>query len=127
MVDRERAGDLHLLAEGERAGDDLLRQLIGGDGGDDDRGQADPLPQPGAERSLGGEDRPERVRRRPDADVERQRLAAGGLVHRPSRLASSMQSVAEGIASSRSTGISLPHTAQVPYSPDSILASALSI
>ena len=58
MVDRERADDLHLLAESERAGDDLLRQLIGGDGGDDDRGEADPLPQPGAERPFGGEDRP---------------------------------------------------------------------
>ena len=53
-------------------------------------------------------------------------VTAGGLVHRASRLASSMQSVVHGTASSRSTGISLPQTSQRPYSPDSIRSSAFS-
>ena len=48
VVDRERAGDLHLLAERQRASDDLFRQLVGSDRGDDDRSETDPLTQSGA-------------------------------------------------------------------------------
>ena len=43
VVDRERAGDLDLLAERERPRDDLLRQLVGADGGDGDRAEPEPL------------------------------------------------------------------------------------
>ena len=64
MVDRERAGDLDLLAERPASRDDLLRQLVGGDRGQRDRAEPEPLAPAGAEPSLAAEDRPQRVRRR---------------------------------------------------------------
>ena len=45
VVERERAAICTSSPKRERSRDDLLRQLVGGDGGDDDRGQADPLAQ----------------------------------------------------------------------------------
>ena len=110
VVDREGAGDLDLLAQRERPRDDLLRQLVGGDRGD---ARSSPSPShcclPAPSLPLAGEDRPQRVRRRADPDVDRaELLAPSGLGHLCRFRASSMQSVVHGTASSRSAGISLP-------------------
>ena len=75
VVDRERAGDLDLLAERERARDDLLRQLVRADRGGGDSGEPEPLARPAPSGRSRGRDRAQRVRRRPDADVGRQRAS----------------------------------------------------
>ena len=63
----------------------------------------------------------ERVGGRADADVDRCGSGrAGSLTQRSSARLSSMQSVAYGTASSRSSAIGRPQTAQVPYVPSSI-------
>src|SRR6185503_12454968 len=127
VVDGERTGDLHFLAEGEGACDDLFGHLVCDHRGGGDRGEPEPLLRPGAEVTLADEDRPHRVGRRPDPELEGRRLLASGGLGQPCNFrASSMQSVVHGTASSRSTGISLPQTEQVPYVPASIRARASS-
>ena len=83
----------------------------------------------GAERALGGRDRAQRVRRRADADVEPRRRLAAGRLGQPRRASARRRCRASSTerASSRSCGISLPQTAQVPYVPASMRASASSI
>ena len=125
VVDRERPEHLHLVVERELRRDDVLRQLVGGDRGDGDRAEREPLGRAGRERALDRRERRERVGRGSDADVDRARV-----VDSVTALASrwqSMQSVAHGIASSRSSAIGFPQFAQVPYVPSSIRASAASI
>ena len=93
-----------LLAERERARDDLLRQLVGDDGGDGDRAEPDPLARP-ARRAAAPRPRSAAAR---SSTSRRARRAGGGPRARPARstpsfLASSMQSVVHGTASSRSS------------------------
>ena len=97
VVDRERAGDLHLLAERERAGDDLLRQLVGAERRHRDRAEAEPLRAPAASgRSAARIGRSAFVDEPTRTSSRGARLATGRLVHRASFLASSMQSVVHG-------------------------------
>src|SRR3954468_164939 len=49
VVDPERADDVHRLVEGEVARDQVLRQLVGGDRPERDRGSRRPLPHSAAE------------------------------------------------------------------------------
>ena len=65
------------------------------------------------ERALRARDRLQRVRRRADADLEpraaRRSARAGSLMPAPRSACTSTQSIAYGTASSRSSGICLPH------------------
>ena len=108
VADPERPDDVDALVELQLPCDDVLGQLVRRDGGERDREQREPVARPGAEPALADEDRRRRVRRRADADV--------ALAHARCSWAraSSMQSDAHGIASSRSSPICLPQTVHVP-------------
>ena len=124
MVDPERAEHMHAVVEREVARDDPLRQLVRRERGERDGGERRPLRRPGAERPLDDRDRREPVGRRAHADIG----APGGLRHALSAFrASSMQSDAHGWISRRSTPMSFPQTAHVPYVPSSIRFNAASI
>ena len=94
MVDRERPGDVPLGVEREVAGDDVLRQLVAGQRGQRDRGQAEPLLRPRGQRAMSARERRQSVGRGADAHVS---PARDGLAQRrSSRRLQSMQSVAHG-------------------------------
>ena len=125
MVDRERPEHAHVVVEREPARHDVLRQLVGREGCDRDRGEADPLRQAGRERALRDGDGREGVGRGADAHVGH---ARSGLAQpRSSLRRQSMHSVAHGSASSRSSGMSPSQVRQRPKLPSAIRLSAPSI
>jgi len=115
VIDRERADDVDAVPELERSPDDLLRELVGGDRRTGDDEENDPLRSSGAERAFGRRDRLQGVRGRADADVDRGDLGPRRLAQLcSSARLSSMQSLAYGTASSRSSSIGRPQLAQRP-------------
>src|SRR5439155_15813760 len=76
VVDREGPEHVVLAVERELARDDVLRQLVGVEGGERDRPQRDPLMRTRRERALGSGDRSEAVGRRPHPYVPRHRAAS---------------------------------------------------
>ena len=106
--------------------DDVLRQLVGDDRRERDRRERQPLCAASRANERLARRRPARARPSPSRH-ERRAAASGSLtLPRLCRL-QSMQSDAQGCASSRSRGISLPQLAQVPYVPSSMRFSAASI
>src|SRR5581483_4437317 len=84
VVDPERPGDVDAVVECEMAGDDVLRQLVRGDGGERDRDEAEPLDGTCAQRALGDGDRRECVGGGADSHVyAARRLAHERLSFRP--------------------------------------------
>ena len=126
MVDRERAGDLHLLAERERAGDDLLRQLVGGDRGDGDRSRGRPtaaaLRRAAARRRGSAAARSSTTRRGRRAAGDSRRAGSVTAARLPSRPRCRASSTARPRAARPGSPCRRPRS--VPYSPASIRASA---
>ena len=118
----ERAEHVRRVAEVERAGDDPLRGLVGEHSGPRDGAEPEPLVRARRERALGDRDGRQAVGCGADPDVDR---PWRGLAHLAR--AQSMQSSAQGSASSRSSPIGFPQFVQTPYVPSSIRPSAASI
>src|SRR5487761_1447166 len=77
-MDPERPDDVDAVVEREVAGDDVLRELVGRNGCEADRREAEPLHRAGAQRALSHRDGSERVRRRSNSHID---FTPQGLAH----------------------------------------------